>query len=214
MREIYLSNKYFINTSLFIFSIGLLMFGIEGKELSFFAINHQRSDFLDFIMPYITFIGDGWFAVFAILLCSFAPLKIQIQLLITWFITFILVITIKHTVFVDFNRPVSYFYDHPEKVIFVKNMVIHSSQSFPSGHTASAFAVLGSLAFLFNSRYIKIILALVAALVGISRVYLGQHFFEDILVGCMLGLVSLILVPLFCKKIPIKKSLISYILKK
>lgn len=190
------------------------MLGIEGKELSFFAINHHRSDFLDFIMPYVTFIGDGWFAIFTILLYSFLPLNKQVQIFATWFITFVLVITIKQTIFVEFNRPISYFYDHPEKVKVIQNMVIHSSQSFPSGHTASAFAILGSLSFLFTQNYIKILLAVFASCVGLSRVYLGQHFFEDVIFGCLIGIITLISLSVFYKNMKTKKSLIGYILKK
>lgn len=59
--------------------------------------------------------------------------------------------------------------------------------SFPSGHTFSAFAIMSFLAFIIPNRLLKMILLLWAISVGISRVYLGQHFTHDIVFGGFLG---------------------------
>jgi membrane-associated phospholipid phosphatase len=60
------------------------------------------------------------------------------------------------------------------------------SPSFPSGHTAAAFAaaaVVGS----FHPR-LRLPLHTLAALVAVSRVYLGVHYWLDVLAGAALGL--------------------------
>ena len=61
--------------------------------------------------------------------------------------------------------------------------------SLPSGHTMAAFAFFSFLAFCIpQKRWAALLLFLAAALVGVSRVYLGQHFEEDVLLGSVLGL--------------------------
>ena len=57
--------------------------------------------------------------------------------------------------------------------------------SFPSGHATLAFAV----AFVFAAKYPKFRYPLfaLAALVALSRIYIGMHFPSDVLAGAALG---------------------------
>jgi membrane-associated phospholipid phosphatase len=56
-------------------------------------------------------------------------------------------------------------------------------KSFPSGHTAGAFTALGLFAVIANSRFVEILYVIIAALVGFSRLYLGQHYLHDVAAG-------------------------------
>ena len=58
--------------------------------------------------------------------------------------------------------------------------------SFPSGHTMASFAAAGAL--LFMGHRMGIWAALLAALMGISRLYFYVHFPTDVLAGTVLGL--------------------------
>lgn len=82
---------------------------------------------------------------------------------------------------------------------------ISSSYSFFSGHSANAFAfALGSV-LLFRQikpetkgfRLYNILIYVWASLVAISRIFVGKHYFGDIFVGCLAGLLLAWLVHLF-----------------
>jgi undecaprenyl-diphosphatase len=60
--------------------------------------------------------------------------------------------------------------------------------SFPSGHTASAFAMATIFALYLKRNYLSISLLLTAFLIGYSRIYLGHHFLVDVLVGAIIGI--------------------------
>jgi membrane-associated phospholipid phosphatase len=59
------------------------------------------------------------------------------------------------------------------------------STSFPSGHAAAAFAAATAVGML-HPRFRAPLLVL-AGMVALSRVYLGVHFWSDVLVGSLLG---------------------------
>lgn len=63
--------------------------------------------------------------------------------------------------------------------------LIPASASFPSGHSATAFAAAVAVGLLYP-RLLKPLLTL-AALVALSRVYLGVHYATDVLAGGLLG---------------------------
>ena len=63
--------------------------------------------------------------------------------------------------------------------------VIPSSASFPSGHSATAFATAVAVGLVYPR--LRVPLLALAALVALSRVYLGMHFATDVVVGSALG---------------------------
>lgn len=85
---------------------------------------------------------------------------------------------------------------------FVHVMQPLSDGSFPSGHTLHYTVFYGFLIFVVATNFrsswprvcVIIALALPIALVGLSRVYLGEHWVTDVLGGYLIG--ALCLVPL------------------
>ncbi|MFJ6534546.1 MULTISPECIES: phosphatase PAP2 family protein [Microbacterium] len=76
------------------------------------------------------------------------------------------------------------------------------SPSFPSGHTLNAVVVVGIIVYLIllrqHSRRTRILTitggVVFALVIGLSRVYLGHHWFTDVLAGWLLGAAWLALV--------------------
>ena len=60
--------------------------------------------------------------------------------------------------------------------------------STPSGHAAGAAAFYGYLYGLVRKPVVRIIAVATILLIGVSRPYLGVHYFEDVLLGWALGL--------------------------
>jgi undecaprenyl-diphosphatase len=81
---------------------------------------------------------------------------------------------------VDRPRP---FVAHPE---IHPLYAVHSS-SFPAGHAATAFA--GATVLAYVARRAAPVLFLLAALIGYSRVYVGDHYPTDVLGGAVVGVV-------------------------
>ena len=62
--------------------------------------------------------------------------------------------------------------------------------SFPSGHAAVIFSAM-TIAILYSKRKkLKVGFSILAVLVAISRVVLGTHRIEDILVGSVIGIIT------------------------
>ncbi|MCS7240361.1 MAG: phosphatase PAP2 family protein [Candidatus Bipolaricaulota bacterium] len=62
-----------------------------------------------------------------------------------------------------------------------------TTSSFPSNHTAMAFAMAYLVARFYPAWYNVLLLYLLAFLIGLSRVYLREHYPLDVLGGAALG---------------------------
>lgn len=64
---------------------------------------------------------------------------------------------------------------------------IKSDYAFPSGHTSSAFATATSLALATKKWYVAVPAFAWSAGVGYSRIYVGQHYPSDVIMGALVG---------------------------
>jgi len=75
-------------------------------------------------------------------------------------------------------------------VPFGNSMSTATGYSFPSGHTMNAASLFGGGAVRKElPRALRITLGIIVALVAFSRIYLGVHTPQDILVGALVGII-------------------------
>ncbi len=159
----------------------------RGDEILFFA--HHRSSWADQLFIWGTKLGEplGYLLVAAFL--AFRHFRALVSLPLAAIVVAILSVSLKWLF--GHERPLPWFQKmHPDEVIpLVEGVnVFTGATSFPSGHTMSAF-VLFTLAALWSGsgRFQQGLCAFLAILVGLSRIYLVQHFLEDVLAGSVLG---------------------------
>jgi membrane-associated phospholipid phosphatase len=107
---------------------------------------------------------------------------------------------LKRIIFPDMVRPVKYF-EGVQELYLVEGVTVHSSFSFPSGHAATVFALCFCLSIFAKKDLVKFMLFLLAVVVAFSRVYLSQHFLNDILAGSALGCIAASFMYLLLKRV-------------
>lgn len=70
---------------------------------------------------------------------------------------------------------------------FVNLVPEKDPNSFPSGHTNTAFAFALAVCMSAPKRWMKTAAVCAAAVMGLSRLYVGVHFPSDVLAGAMIG---------------------------
>ena len=203
MRKLFIDLKYYF--IVFLFFIGLALFGVltYGKLNFHLIVNQYNSSFQDIFFKYFTNVGDGLFAVLILLILLFI-VKIRIFFigLSTFLLSGMVCQLMKKIIFADQLRPSKYF--SPDQLHYVEGVILHSSNSFPSGHSTTAFAIFLFLAFVFKNKHYQIIFAVIACLTAYSRVYLSQHFFADAAAGGVVGIGSFLISYLIFIQIRIK----------
>ncbi len=64
---------------------------------------------------------------------------------------------------------------------------LETDYAFPSGHTSTAFATATSLAITTKKWYVTVPAFAWSAGVGYSRIYMGQHYPSDVIMGALVG---------------------------
>lgn len=195
--NIIVRNRPFVYTWIVFLLAGLALIAAYPKPAVFLMINTWHSLWLDRLFALITFLGDGWFIILLGVIFFFLRKRPLAFLIISSYLfSGIIVQVMKRAI--PTARPGLYFRMHELAYPhFSETLTIYNSASFPSGHTASAFALAASLALCVRKKSPGFLFALLALLTGISRIYLGQHFPEDVLAGMFIGVVSTVLCFLF-----------------
>lgn len=197
--KLYKENRWFFIGSILFTLICIFILSSYSKAAGFYFLNPYHSHFTDIFFIYFTYLGDGFFCIaigllFFLLKKRFLGLMIVSSFVISGAIAQVLKYYILEA------RPAVYLKDTTYSY-FIDNVTLHNLHAFPSGHTASTFALAAVLSFAAKNKEFSILFFLLAVLVGYSRIYLAQHFIDDVLAGAIIGLISAIFCWLFLAKV-------------
>jgi len=154
-----------------------------------FIQEHLRNHILTPIFKFLTTVGNGgmiWLVIILGMLCYKNTRNVGIAALIT-LVACIIINNIILKNFVARPRPF-------EMLTQLQALIKKPTDfSFPSGHTASSFAVAGAIYFLGNKNW-GIGAFILAGAIGFSRLYLGVHYPSDVICGGMVGIFTSLLV--------------------
>jgi len=177
----------FLNIVRFTWFLGALAILFVDKLDFQRKINQIGNSGFDVVMRYLTHAGDGIFALLVFIALLFIRIKTALIALICFGLTAGVVQLLKHTVFVKMKRPF-YFLQSEANFRIIDDFTYHTSNSFPSGHAASIFAICTVIAYQYKSKLsVQLLLVIFAILVALTRVYLCQHFLQDIIAGSLIG---------------------------
>lgn len=186
-----------ISTVLIIFALFCYLY-VDIEIAMFFK---QAAPLTLSIFEFITEFGDSQYALVAsFVLFLFYRIKLNqlyaSRALFVWFSVAIsgILVNILKPIFAR-PRPKLFFEENLYGFEFLK---VGQAWSFPSGHSATAFAIGMSLAILFPKYRAAIFLA--AMTVALSRVVLNAHFLSDVVVGSLVGVLTvMVLERIFAK---------------
>ena len=192
-----------ITIAVFIICLAIFLSKYE-KFDGHIVINQYHNKFGDVIFRYLTLIGDGYTAGCIIIILLLWRLELGITALIAFAFTAGITQSLKLFVYEDVERPflAMWEYFHSNKAHLVEGINIKVANSFPSGHTASAMSIFCFLAIVCQKKWFSFSFACLAISASFSRIYLSQHFAEDVLTGTLIGVIGTFLMYfLFAEKL-------------
>jgi membrane-associated phospholipid phosphatase len=189
MPKLFKDNPWFFMVFA-LFLLGGIPFLAADQGALLIQLNDHRSPGADLFFCWFTKVGEGYgyLIVFLILLVYKRRAAWGVPLL---GVAVSLVAWVGKTLF---HHPRPYLYFEQQGLLaqleLIPGVKMHKGlTSFPSGHTMAAFALFTFLALCFPRKpWLSITCFCIALLVGFSRMYLVQHFFEDVYLGALLGL--------------------------
>jgi membrane-associated phospholipid phosphatase len=174
-----------ISMILFSFSISM------GKQNFFLLLNTDGGKFYDQFFTLFTYGGEEWAWVTLLFVVLFILKRKDVLILLIATVVFSTLITqgIKNFIFTNELRPIKAIAD-TSLIHVVKGVYVNTINSFPSGHTSSAFCIYLILCLLINKQWWLSVGLIYALLVGYSRIYLAQHFPLDVAGGIIVAIIS------------------------
>ncbi|MBX3044977.1 MAG: phosphatase PAP2 family protein [Candidatus Kapabacteria bacterium] len=187
---IYDNSFFLISYSVFLL-LGVILLSLIDKGDAVIFFNPYRGSSWDYFFILFSDIGEGlYFGLFLVIL-ALLKIKYLVQGVVIYLGTG-LVTQIFKNIF-NIPRP-KIFFEGTDLITYVPDIKLMAYNAFPSGHTTSGFAIFLFLAIITKNKQLGIIFLIMAVLVGISRIYLVQHFFIDVYFGSMVGVIFTLLI--------------------
>jgi membrane-associated phospholipid phosphatase len=171
----------------FTIATGSYLFFSKSEIQVFFNIFHHHS--LDIFFKHITHLGDGISVSIICIIILFISIQKGLTAITACATSALITQILKRIVFASIVRPFLYF-DNPNDLLWVEGVKILKHYSFPSGHSAAAFAIFTTIIFFSNKKWQVIVIFFLAFITAFSRVYLNVHFLIDIAVGSLIGVIA------------------------
>jgi len=185
LKTVYKQNQTFFLGYFFLFIIAIFLLAIQTKKAVFILLNPYHSDFLNYFFIGLTYLGNGFFPIIiCLILFLFKKPFLSFMVFVTFATSGIAAQVLK--AFIYEARP-AMLLKNTDYPFFIDNVTLHNFHSFPSGHTATAFALATILVIGIKNKKFSVPLLFFGALVGYSRIYLGQHFLLDVAAGSLIG---------------------------
>lgn len=191
MKQLVRKNLFFLSPALLFFIFGAIVLTLKSKEQIHLAINGFHNSTLDFLFKYGTHLGDGFFVLAVGIVLLLINYRYFLYLGLVYLFASVPVQLLKHYVFQGHLRPTEYF-EGKLDLYLVPGVEVHGFNSFPSGHSATAMALFFSITLLVKNKNLKAFLFLLTLFVLYSRMYLSQHFFEDVYAGAAIGFIAVL----------------------
>ena len=192
IKALFLMNRYFfVGCFLFLF-ISLLFLLTTSKVDGFLYLNTYHFKSLDLFFRIYTNAGDGLVCVGIFLLFLFLKRALEgWEIMIMFLLCGLVAQLIKY--FFPMPRPRTLLGD-THYPYFIDGFTHVGNGSYPSGHTTTAFG-LATILSLFDGNKKRGLIYLLGALgVAYSRIYLAQHFLQDVFAGAIVGIAGALLV--------------------
>jgi len=160
-----------------------------GSEPAFLWVNQNLTPPLGQAARGFSFLGESFSMGILLILSFWKEVRKTILIALVWLIGACYSWIFKLWIFKGLARPFEYFGKKHVTIQLVEGVKVLHFNSFPSGHTLTAF----SAAFLAIHLFPKIafryqgVLVICATLCGLSRVVLAQHWLLDVAGGIFLG---------------------------
>jgi membrane-associated phospholipid phosphatase len=201
--------SFFNRIFIFFVALGWLpfLFFDKGQEILF--INRYATPWLDFLMMNLTHLGKGYMWVFIIVMFLFIRFSQAITAVLVLMCNGVLIVIFKQLLFKGMARPIAYL---PKESFYhlIDGFTYFTTNTFPSGHTMSAFTIAFFLGYYIRDMRVSAILMFYALLIGFSRMYLLLHFYADVYMGALAALMSFMLARFLAERVlllPNRKSL-------
>ncbi len=180
--------KYLFVICLIWVLIGFLWLILKHKGEAILMLNESYNSYSVPFFNFFTRMAEWMGFVFPFLfLLLFKSIRMQLGFIMVGVLTLILVFGLKNLVFDDAIRPIVFFENLDIPLLNRSEIPLNRKHSFPSGHTAAGFAYFFYLALCADKKFFSISFIVIAILIGLSRVFLAQHFVADVVAGSVLG---------------------------
>lgn len=197
----FLKNNYIL-IILFTLVVMLTVFIFTGvtSKMDYYIltnISKIRTDFLTKLMILISEIGSWYFIIVLLFTCILLIKKLKDNIILV--INSLGVLGLNYLIKLIFKRvrPIQFM------------MIKVGGYSFPSGHAMVSFSLFTTLLIFINkyikNKNIKLILQIICLfliiMMPISRVYLGVHYFTDVVTGMLISAIIILIEKKYLKVI-------------